>query len=63
MVRTETVTINGIEYIRTYSDTNHMLIQDGTNNVYSEAVDPIGSGRTYTESDELIPDEGEPENI
>lgn len=65
MVKTEIVTINGTDYVRTYSDTNHMLIQDETNNVYSEAIDPIGFNRTYTESDELItetePEEEQPE--
>lgn len=40
--------------VRTYSDTGHRLVQDGTGAVYDDAVDPAGSGRTYTESEELV---------
>ena len=28
--------------------------RDSTGNIYSEAVDPVGSGRTYTETDTPI---------
>ena len=47
MIKTETVTINGKEFIRTYSDENRYVVRDGV--AYSEAVDPAEFGRTYTE--------------
>ena len=51
MIKIETITINGLALVRTYSDSNRMIRQDSTGNIYSEAVDPVGSGRTYTETD------------
>ena len=54
MIATENITIGGRELVRTYSDANLMIRQDGTGNIYSEAVDPVGSGRTYTETDTPI---------
>ncbi len=54
MIKTETITINDRTLVRTYSDANLMIRQDGTGNIYSEAVDPVGSGRTYTETDTPI---------
>ncbi len=54
MIATEHITIGGRELIRTYSDANLMIKQDGTEIVYTEAVDPVGSGRTYTETDIAI---------
>lgn len=54
MIKTETITINGRTLVRTYSDANRMIRQDSTGNIYSEAVDPVGSGRTYTETDTPI---------
>ena len=38
--------------IRTYSDEGFKIRQDGTGHIYDEAIDPDGSGRTYTETDE-----------
>lgn len=54
MIQTEKVTINGKEFIRTYSDNGMMLERDG--DLYCEAYDPIDCNRTYTETD-YIPDE------
>ena len=54
MIKIETITINGRTLVRTYSDANRMIQQDGTGAIYSEAVDPVGSGRTYTETDTPI---------
>lgn len=50
MIKSETITMNGRAFVRTYSDANLMIRQDGTGNIYSEAVDPLNSGRTYTET-------------
>ena len=44
--------INGVVYDYTYSDSGYMIERDGVR--YSEAVDPIDSGRLYTETDEPI---------
>ena len=44
--------INGIVYSYTYSDSGYMIDRDGVR--YSEAIDPIDSGRLYTETDEPI---------
>ena len=54
MIKTEIVTMNNRTLVRTYSDANLMIKQDGTGAVYSEAYDPVDSGRTYTETDEII---------
>ena len=56
MIQTEIFENNGRKLMRTYSDTGHMIRQDGTGVVYSEAIDPVESGRTYTETDEKVPD-------
>ena len=54
MIKTENIYVNGRALVRTYSDSNRMIRQDSTGNIYSEAVDPVGSGRTYTETDTPI---------
>ncbi len=48
MIRTETVTIGGRQYRRTYSDT-HKIARDGVE--YDEAIDPVDTDREYTETD------------
>ena len=53
MIKTEKVTINEKEYTRTWSDINMMIRrEDGA--LYEEALDPVDSGRTYTETDQEI---------
>lgn len=47
MIYTEIVTINGKQFVHTYSDT-YTLLRDGAE--YDDAMDPVDSGRTYTES-------------
>ena len=54
MIKTENIYVNGRALVRTYSDANRMIQRDGTGNIYSEAVDPLNSGRTYTETDTPI---------
>jgi hypothetical protein len=58
MIVKTTKEINGVEYDYTYSDAGMMIERDGA--MYSEALDPIGSGREYTETD--IPIEPTEEN-
>ena len=48
---------DGVKLYRTYSDRNMMIQKDGTDEIYSEAIDIENSGFTYTETD--IPIEGD----
>ena len=54
MIITEKVTIRKRDFIRTYSDSNRFVVRDGVS--YSEAIDPLDSGRVYTEGD-IMPEE------
>lgn len=56
MIQTEAYTINGVAFVRTYSDANRYVVRDGVS--YEEACDPAEFGRTYTEGD-IIEEEGE----
>ena len=47
MIKTESLTINGRAFTRTYSDENRYVVRDGIS--YEEAVDPADKNRTYTE--------------
>ena len=49
MIKTENITINDRMLTRTYSDSGYYIQRDGVR--YAEAIDPAGSGRTYTETD------------
>lgn len=60
MIKTESMTINGISFVRTYSDTGHRVERDGV--VYDEAIDPADTGRTYTESSEMVGGDEESED-
>ena len=44
--------INGVVFAYTYSDSGFMIERDGV--CYSEAVDPLDSGRVYTETETPI---------
>ena len=57
MLKTETATYNGKEYVRTWSDESMMIERDGV--LYEEALDPAELGRTYTETDQPIVNESE----
>ena len=50
MIITETIIINNTEYLHTYSDLGFKIERDGV--VYDDAIDPIGSNRTYIEVEE-----------
>lgn len=52
MIVKTTKEINGVTYEYTYSDADMMIERDGAR--YSEALDPVGSGREYIETDEPI---------
>lgn len=55
MIKTESMTINGREFVRTYSDAGYMIEREGIR--YEEAIDPADTGRTYTETDEPCPNQ------
>lgn len=52
MIKTEIITINGVQFQKTWSDANYLIEREGAK--YSEAVDPIDVKRTYTETNEPI---------
>ena len=52
MIIQTTKEINGVVFAYTYSDSGFMIERDGV--CYSEAIDPLDSGRVYTETDEPI---------
>ena len=49
------------DLIYTYSDTNHYIIQNETGLEYIDAYDSVTSTYTYSESENLIPEELIPE--
>ena len=51
MITKEQITINGREFIRTFSDT-YKIQKVGTNDVYGEAIDI--ADYKYTETNELL---------
>ena len=53
MLITELIEINDTTYIRNYSDKGVFIERDGIK--YAEAIDPIGTDRIYTETEEVIP--------
>lgn len=57
MIISETIKLNDVNYTKTYSDTGYYIERNGIN--YAEAIDPLGSGREYTETDILIDTEPE----
>ena len=64
MIKTETITINDQQFIRTYSDAGFMIHGGVPEGDYDEAVDPAEFGRVYTETDIPIEyDEAEAEEI
>lgn len=59
MIRTETLTIGGKQFIRTYSDAHRYVVGGVPAGEYAEAIDPAELGRTYTEGEIMIDDGGE----
>ena len=63
MIVQEHFEVNGIDFIRTYSDAG-MMIHGGVPEAdYSEAPDPANLGRTYTETDIPIEDDSTAEEL
>ena len=53
MIKTDPVTINNKEYVKSYSDTGMRIERNGRR--FSSALDPVGSDRQYIETDKPIP--------
>ena len=62
MIKTETYTLNGRQFVRTYSDAGRFVVGGSPNGNYTEANDPAELGRTYIEG-ELIPGDETAEEI
>lgn len=60
MIKTETITVDGRELTRTWSDAGRYVVRDGVS--YGEAIDPAELGRTYTEG-EIMEDEATAEEL
>ena len=53
MLITELIEINNTTYIRNYSDQGLFIERDGIK--YAVDIDPVGTDRIYTETEEVIP--------
>lgn len=53
---------DGVKLYRTFSDENKYIRQNGSGEVFEDAVDVENSEYTYTELDELIPEHKEKSN-
>ena len=58
MIITENVTIDGRQFVKTYSDAGLYIRQEQTGAEYSEAIDVSESEYTYTETDKPIETDG-----
>ena len=54
MIVTETITIDGRDLVKTYSDSGCYVVRDGIS--YEEAIDPAEFNREYEEGD-IIPNQ------
>jgi hypothetical protein len=54
MIQQGTVTFNGREFRRTYSDEGYLIRKVGTDEIYSEAVDLPDRNFEYVETDQSI---------
>ena len=52
MIVQTTITIDGNEFLYTYSDDDRYVV-NGDGVAYESAIDPLDSGRTYTEGDKI----------
>ena len=55
--------LNGVDFVRTYSDRGMMIHGGSPEGDYSEASEPASYGRTYTETDIPIESDGTAEEV
>lgn len=63
MIKTETFQINGIDFIRTFSDAGMKIHGGNPEGDYDVAEDPAEFNRTYTETDIPIDSDSTAEDI
>ena len=51
MIKTESITIDDKQFIRTYSDAGYLIHGGSPEGDYAEAIDPAELGRVYVETD------------
>ena len=61
MIKTESLTINGRAFTKTYSDSGRYVVREDVE--YSEAIDPSELNRTYTEGREMEVSESDAQEI
>lgn len=61
MIQTETVTINGVQYEHVWSDANRLICRGEQS--WTEVYNPLNTGRTYTEGDEMPEEEAAAEEV
>lgn len=61
MIVTETITIDGVQYEHVYSDANRQVCRYGQ--AWDDVINPLNSGRTYTEGEPIQESEGEASEI
>lgn len=59
MIIKENIVIDNRKFVRNYSDLNLMIQKVNTEEIYSEAIDPIEYEREYIETDMPIEEENE----
>lgn len=57
MIVQEHFELNGIDFIRTYSDAGRYVVGGVPHGEYTEATDPAELGRTYVEGDPMPSEE------
>ena len=55
MIVVENIVIDGNNYTHTYSDSGYYIRKISTGEIYSDAIDPVDSGRVYEETEDIIP--------
>ena len=61
MIVQEHFTLNGVDFIRTFSDAGRYVVGGDPEAAYVEATDAAADGRTYTEGDLIDGDDLPPE--
>lgn len=59
MISQEIIEMGGKKYKRTYSSENYYIKKIGTNEIYADAVDLLGTNYNYEETEQKIENERE----
>lgn len=58
-IKQEHFTVNGVDFVKTYSDAGRYVVGGFPEGEYTEASDPTDLGRTYVEGNPIPPEEAE----